>query len=717
MKRWVSILLALLLVLAAVPAFVHAEEDGEKQTVNPLDYSLEEDDPPADDTMPTGSPLDYSLEEDDPPADDTTPTGSPLDYSLEEDDSPADDTTPTGSPLDNSLEEDEDVSGTPEKGDRIIGEDKNNDPASSGNGQNSDPASSGNKQGGDRGGTAMRSSGPLRGPAATYTVKFDPNGGAGDMPEVTDAPASYSAPECAFTKTGHVFDGWTIQGGDDTKYQPEDSIALTGETTLVAQWKWAQGTISVETYIFENDTYRNAWQAPFGGYPGWASGVNWRGNTIELKDASGTPLDTTQTVSSSIGPAKFEGLTEGVYQVTFAADVPLYIIQQVGTAPGTNAKDFTVEVTIGPGSSSGSVRWAVIYKAFALSTTTDIGTFENGTTTKQYYTGEQYYTEKDGSKYTSHNGILYGDSPDLYSGMNAFEVPTLNEEEAAKGYTFKGWLDPKSGKVLSETQALSTIIYDNTVYEAVWEYPTHTVKFSTNTEYGTIDDKASYSYDVEYNNQTVTEIPTIKAKDGYEFIGWFTDHTTNVLPDSEIKATVVDRDLNFYAKYKRKIPTNTVKYVPGADGTLTGRDSLTVRTGGFIPTIPTVNPNEGKTFAQKWKVVSVSDGCEALAVGDVLNEVQISRLQIEFDVIFEALYDGAPTATSAPGADPTASPAPGSDPTATPASTATPKPTKKPDKDVPQTADNAQMGLWIAAFALALGGTVMLTRKRKKVSR
>ncbi len=81
--------------------------------------------------------------------------------------------------------------------------------------------------------------------AETYTVTFDGNGGSGAMAQVTDATSPYTLPENGFVAPeGKIFIGWKVDG-DDTVYKPGDTIALTGNTTLIAQWK-----------TFEGDTYR-----------------------------------------------------------------------------------------------------------------------------------------------------------------------------------------------------------------------------------------------------------------------------------------------------------------------------------------------------------------------------------------------------------------------------------------------------------------------------
>lgn len=73
-------------------------------------------------------------------------------------------------------------------------------------------------------------------PATTYTVSFDANGGTGTMANVTTA-SPYTLPACGFTAPeGKEFDYWAVDG-DEGMYAPGNSYTLTGNTTFIAQWK------------------------------------------------------------------------------------------------------------------------------------------------------------------------------------------------------------------------------------------------------------------------------------------------------------------------------------------------------------------------------------------------------------------------------------------------------------------------------------------------
>ena len=78
----------------------------------------------------------------------------------------------------------------------------------------------------------------------TYTVSFDAGEGSGEMADGTAySNATYTIPECTFTapSADKVFDCWS--DGTNT-YDPDDSITVTGDLTLTAQWKLNKLTIT-----------------------------------------------------------------------------------------------------------------------------------------------------------------------------------------------------------------------------------------------------------------------------------------------------------------------------------------------------------------------------------------------------------------------------------------------------------------------------------------
>ena len=639
---------------------------------------------------------------------------------------------------------------------------------------------------------------PLLQANGDYGVTYEANGGNGSMESETyhSEHNTYMFPECTITPPeGTSFSHWDVNG---SRYQPGDTLVLTGSIIVKPIWNRIQlraplraggtGKIRLAFGWVAPDGWRNNKQFPRGASMGWVSLPYYSNGAAELLDSSGN------VVESYTGEAEhvFTNLAPGTYTIRISLldsgnyEIVESIVNGSSGRPDHLITTYESTVEVPDGSSAEILRWVVVeYKAFGFKTTTTIGTFENGTQVKDYYPNTKdgkrnwSYPNTDPSRvdtnptFNTHSGIFYNDSASLYSGMGKLEVPTLSAEEEAKGYTFEGWKlqgDP-SGKIYSEEEVLAYKVTSDVVFEAVWDIPEHTVTFGTNEEYGLIDGQPYYSYTKQFNNQKVDDIPTVTPKQGYEFIGWFTDLTTNVIPESTIRNTDVNKDLNYYAKYRKQTIKHTVKYLPGSDGSLQGTDTILVKDESFIPTIPTVVPNDGATFTGKWKVVAISDDTD-IHVGDVMNEIQISRLQVTYDINLEAQYEKqAYTVTYKDGANNTVfmpvvhenlskgtiTPTFGSDPTRsgyrflgwspTVASTVTadvtyiarwekisvdptPSSTNKPTSsnttivynitngrtNVPNTGDNTQIVLWIGLLVgsvVIIGGLFYFLKKKR----
>ena len=76
--------------------------------------------------------------------------------------------------------------------------------------------------------------------AVEYTVKFTANGGTGEMASVKTGP-TFKVPECTFgAPAGKEFSGWKVYGTTTIK-QPGETLKVTKDTELVAQWKQIAG--------------------------------------------------------------------------------------------------------------------------------------------------------------------------------------------------------------------------------------------------------------------------------------------------------------------------------------------------------------------------------------------------------------------------------------------------------------------------------------------
>ena len=72
-----------------------------------------------------------------------------------------------------------------------------------------------------------------------FTLSFVPNGGQGEMPAVVKPfKQAFTLPTCTFQRDGYEFIGWNTQhDGTGEKYEDVDTIYLSNNTALYAQWK------------------------------------------------------------------------------------------------------------------------------------------------------------------------------------------------------------------------------------------------------------------------------------------------------------------------------------------------------------------------------------------------------------------------------------------------------------------------------------------------
>ena len=106
-----------------------------------------------------------------------------------------------------------------------------------------------------------------------YTVKFDANGGTGEMNEITaESRIEIAITENSFTKVGWTFSGWnTKTDGTGESYNDKTKITLFADVTLYAQWAAGTGTAYKVEHWQQNiadDDYTRAKTEPMTGTTG-----------------------------------------------------------------------------------------------------------------------------------------------------------------------------------------------------------------------------------------------------------------------------------------------------------------------------------------------------------------------------------------------------------------------------------------------------------------
>ena len=89
------------------------------------------------------------------------------------------------------------------------------------------------------------------------TITFDSNGGTGTMDTqafLEGVKATLNA--CTFTRSGYTFNGWnTKANGSGTAYSDGQSVTLSDNTTLYAQWKSTQPTYYSQSWTVSMNSY------------------------------------------------------------------------------------------------------------------------------------------------------------------------------------------------------------------------------------------------------------------------------------------------------------------------------------------------------------------------------------------------------------------------------------------------------------------------------
>ena len=139
-------------------------------------------------------------------------------------------------------------------------------------------------------------------------------------------------------------------------------------------------------------------------------------------------------------------------------------------------------------------------------------------------------------------GAISGDYATSYKYGMAVELPT---EVTKEGCTFEGWYTNSNGDGLAVSGIEPTDLGSKTFW-AIWTVNNYKVSVTYDNAMGSVEGAGNY----RYNRQATL---TAKSDDGYEFTGWETESTLNVvsLQDSTIQFIVTD-NVALTANFKKK---------------------------------------------------------------------------------------------------------------------------------------------------------------------
>ena len=376
------------------------------------------------------------------------------------------------------------------------------------------------------------------------------------------APLSEERP----TREGYVFTGWnTDPSGGGTAYQPGDTISVTGDLTLYAQWEALPPTIHLITYEPNGLSVE--------GLPGQQEVPE--GETVSLSAAIPTRtgyrfLDWNSQPDGS-GTAYQPGQTVGPLYADLTLHAQWERIEHTLTYHGNDA--------------GGPAAWNIpapqpIYEDQAVP-------LSDMTPTREGYLFTGWNTRPDGSGAAYQPGAPFGPATadaDLYAQWEAIP-PTLHlltyepndaggpfaenipeQEEIEEGdtadlstaiptrtgYQFLGWnTQPDgSGTAYRPGQTVGPFYADLTIY-AQWERIEHTLTYHGNDAGGPAAQNIPGPQTI-YEDQAVFLSDVIPTREGYLFAGWNTQPDgsgTAYQPGDSFGPATADADL--YAQWVR----------------------------------------------------------------------------------------------------------------------------------------------------------------------
>lgn len=458
-------------------------------------------------------------------------------------------------------------------------------------------------------------------PSARYTIKFDTNGGAPDVPTQPKPDGQPTTLTSATpTRAGYNFVGWaTTKNATSAEYLPGDSYDLDGDTTLYAVWSVGEFKISF---------YNGEVMLQSGFYP---HGVLVTLPTTPTKDADNyytytfAGWDTNNDGKADVSPdsrvtANDDLVCRAVFNKRFI-DYTITFIGRGGTVLSTAEYHYGDIIKIPEVPSVIEGQYKHVFDAWEPELSP--GVKGNATYTALYRAEDARFAVKfvDGDgKIISEVEYGFGDLPELP------EATPTKSPDLIYSYTFTAWNKPVG------------MVTSNTTYTAQFKetYIDYTVRFVSDDgrelevlkcHYGDIpkpsagidtakaaDDVYEYTFtgwdremvgvtgDTEFKAQyssvkrvyTVTffgddgvvyktaeygfgdkiELPAAPAKSGYDFTGWSPELN---------ESTTVNGNMQFTATYRQSAePTTTTTHTPGSDKTGEKGTSVAIFISGVL---------------------------------------------------------------------------------------------------------------------------------------
>ena len=397
----------------------------------------------------------------------------------------------------------------------------------------------------------------------TYALSYNANSGTGAPTGGNYASTSVAGPG-SMARTGYTFARWnTAANGSGTDYDPQDTIALTGATTLYAQW-----TINSHTVTFDT-----------------GNGGSLVANlTINYHGALGSQvLGVTDPTRSGYQFVKWQINSADVTSGQLMPDNDV-------TAVAVWARVFTLTYDANNGANAPADD----------TTTTSWTVAAQGSMTHTGYTFSGWNTAADGSGTSYAAGATISASADLtlyakwnlithalsYNANSGTGAPTggnyatttvaSSGQMSRTGYTFSGWNTQANGNGTDYNPGDNIVLTSATTLYAQWTINSHTVTFDTGNG-GSLVANLTINYHGALGSQVLGVTDPIRS--GYQFVKWQINSANvtsgQLMPDNDVTAVAVWQQvytLNYDGNGGNNAPsdaTTTTSWTVAAQGSMT----------------------------------------------------------------------------------------------------------------------------------------------------
>ncbi len=398
--------------------------------------------------------------------------------------------------------------------------------------------------------------------APLYTLTYD--GNSADSGAVPGAAQSYIATDEItvldnsgnFERTGYRFTGWnTAADGSGTDYASADTLSISTDTVLYAQWaplytltydgnsadsgdvpSAAQSYISTDRIIALSNS--GSFVKADYQFTGWNTAADGTGLNYSIGDTFSISEDTVLYVNWSLETCKVTYYGNGLTSGSAPTDVNEYAVQADATVLNNTNMTKVGYTFIGWNTEADGQGQDYDPGDTLESLTSDVALYAQ-------WKQDEYKVTYDGNGNTS--GSVPVDSKDYVYGDTA--IVRENSGDLAKTYsTFGGWNTSADGFGTSVSSGSAITINGDTTLYAKWMMNSSQVTYNGNgnTSGSVPVDNNAYTYE---DTLIIQGNPGNLKKTGYAFTGWNTLENgsgTQLTSDSSIKITT---DLMLYADW------------------------------------------------------------------------------------------------------------------------------------------------------------------------